>query len=49
MNLKFSGLPRNIELLKAFLAGNALLNKRNKVYKEDIELFLKFIKYIRWY
>jgi hypothetical protein len=48
-SLKFSGLPRNINLITAFLCGSALLNERDCVSKEDFETLSKLKSYFGWY
>jgi hypothetical protein len=47
--LKFSGLPRNIDLVTAFLCGSALLNGRDRVTDEDFATFEKLKRYFGWY
>jgi len=47
--LKFSGLPRNIELLTAFLCGSALLNGRDRICREDFETLGRLKQYFGWY
>jgi hypothetical protein len=47
--LKFSGLPRNIDLVTAFLCGSALLNGRDRVTDEDFATFEKLKGYFGWY
>ncbi|MEM2933227.1 MAG: hypothetical protein QW622_03430 [Candidatus Pacearchaeota archaeon] len=47
-NLKYSGLARNIKLVKALLCGNALLNKRKELSDADFEVFDKLKKFFRW-
>lgn len=46
--LKFSGLPRNIDLVTAFLCGSALLNGRNRITKEDFAAFVNLKSYFGW-
>lgn len=48
-SLKFSGLPRNIELITGFLCGSALLNGRDKICKEDFETLSRLKSYFGWY
>lgn len=48
MKLKFSGLPRNINLVKAFLCGNALLNGRKAINDDDFAVFDMMKKFIKW-
>jgi len=48
-SLKFSGLPRNIELITAFLCGSALLNGRDRICDEDFETLNKMKHYFGWY
>lgn len=50
MKLKDSGLPRNIHLVKSFLAGSAILNNRNYITISDLEDFehMKNERFIRW-
>jgi hypothetical protein len=47
--LKFSGLPRNIDLVTAFLCGSALLNGRRRITKDDFATFAKLKSYFGWY
>jgi hypothetical protein len=47
--LKFSGLPRNIDLVTAFLCGSALLNGRDRIIREDFDTFGKLKSYFGWY
>ena len=47
--LKFSGLPRNIDLVTAFLCGSALLNGRDRICEEDFATFEKLKGYFGWY
>jgi len=48
-SLKFSGLPRNIDLVTAFLCGSALLNERDRISKEDFETLDRLKSYFGWY
>ncbi len=48
-SLKFSGLPRNIELVTAFLCGSALLNGRDCVCEEDFKTLGNMKQYFGWY
>jgi hypothetical protein len=47
--LKFSGLPRNIDLVTAFLCGSALLNGRERIANEDFAIFTRLRQYFGWY
>jgi hypothetical protein len=47
--LKFSGLPRNIDLVTAFLCGSALLNGRDRITKDDFMTFGNLKRYFGWY
>jgi hypothetical protein len=47
--LKFSGLPRNIDLVTAFLCGSVLLNGRDRIAKDDFVTFGKLKDYFGWY
>ena len=47
--LKFSGLPRNIDLVTAFLCGSALLNGRDRISNEDFIAFANLKPYFGWY
>jgi hypothetical protein len=47
--LKFSGLPRNIDLVTAFLCGSALLNGRDRITNEDFATFENLRGYFGWY
>ena len=47
--LKFSGLPRNIDLVTAFLCGSALLNGRDRISNEDFATFGNLKRYFGWY
>jgi len=47
-SLKFSGLPRNIDLITAFLCGSALLNERDSISKEDFETLGRLKSYFGW-
>lgn len=47
--LKFSGLPRNIDLVTAFLCGSALLNGRDRVSYDDFVTFGNLKSYFGWY
>ncbi|MFC1506933.1 hypothetical protein ACFLQ6_07670 [Thermoproteota archaeon] len=47
--LKFSGLPRNINLITAFLCGSALLNDRDRIGKEDFESLNRMKQFFGWY
>jgi hypothetical protein len=47
--LKFSGLPRNIDLVTAFLCGSALLNGRDRIINHDFETFARLKPYFGWY
>jgi hypothetical protein len=47
--LKFSGLPRNIDLVTAFLCGSALLNGRERITNYDFETFTRLKPYFGWY
>jgi hypothetical protein len=47
--LKFSGLPRNIDLVTAFLCGSALLNGRDRITKDDFMTFANLKRYFGWY
>jgi hypothetical protein len=47
--LKFSGLPRNIDLVTAFLCGSALLNGRDRITNDDFETFARLKPYFGWY
>jgi hypothetical protein len=46
--LKFSGLPRNIDLVTAFLCGSALLNGRNRICNEDFSSLQRLRPYFGW-
>lgn len=46
--LKYSGLPRNIDLVTAFLCGSALLNGRDRVTKDDFATFANLKSYFGW-
>jgi len=48
-SLKYSGLPRNIDLITAFLCGSALLNERDKICSEDFETLHRLKPYFGWY
>ena len=48
-SLKFSSLPRNIDLITAFLCGSALLNDRDRVCEKDFETLNKLKPYFGWY
>jgi len=48
MQLKFSGLPRNIQIVKAVLCGNAYLNGRNKVTKDDFNVWDLLKPFFSW-
>jgi len=47
--LKFSGLPRNIDLVTAFLCGSALLNGRDRICEADFTTLARLKKYFGWY
>ena len=47
--LKFSGLPRNIDLVTAFLCGSALLNCRERICEEDFVMLTQLKQYFGWY
>jgi len=47
--LKFSGLPRNIDLVTAFLCGCAMLNGRERISYDDFATFTKLKQYFGWY
>jgi len=47
-NVKFSGLPRNIELIKASLCGSAILNDRDTVSKDDFDALTRLKRYFGW-
>ncbi|MGD0424067.1 MAG: hypothetical protein ABSA92_11505 [Candidatus Bathyarchaeia archaeon] len=47
--LKFSGLPRNIDLVTAFLCGSALLNGRERISNEDFTTLAQLKQYFGWY
>jgi hypothetical protein len=47
--VKFSGLPRNIDLVTAFLCGSALLNNRDRISRDDFETLHKLGPYFGWY
>lgn len=47
--LKFSGLPRNIDLVTAFLCGSALLNGRDRITNDDFATFGNLKCYFGWY
>lgn len=47
--LKFSGLPRNIDLVTAFLCGSALLNGRERISSEDFTTLAQLKQYFGWY
>jgi hypothetical protein len=47
--LKFSSLPRNIDLVTAFLCGSALLNGRERISNEDFIVLAQLKKYFGWY
>jgi hypothetical protein len=47
--LKFSGLPRNIDLVTAFLCGSASLNGRDRIVKEDFETLANMKQHFGWY
>ena len=47
--LKFSGLPRNIDLVTSFLCGSALLNGRERINKDDFTTFANLKQYFGWY
>ena len=46
--VKISGLPRNIQLVRAFLTGNAMLNGRKCVEEADFEIWDKLKSHFRW-
>ena len=47
--LKFSGLPRNIDLVTAFLCGSASLNGRDRVCEADFATLALLKQYFGWY
>ena len=47
--LKYSGLPRNINLIKAFLCGSALLNGRDRICNEDFATLEMMKSFFGWY
>ena len=47
--LKFSGLPRNIDLVTAFLCGSALLNGRDRICEADFVALAELKNYFGWY
>ncbi len=47
-DLKFSSLPRNIDLITAFLCGSALLNGRDRICERDFESLNKLKRYFGW-
>lgn len=47
-SLKLSGLPRNINLVKAILCGLAILNGRNHINEDDFKAYSMFKVYFRW-
>jgi hypothetical protein len=47
--LKYSGLPRNINLIKAFLCGSALLNGRDRICNEDFVTLEMMKPFFGWY
>jgi len=47
--LKFSGLPRNIDLVTAFLCGSALLNGRGRICEADFATLARLKRYFAWY
>jgi len=47
--LKFSGLPRNINLVTAFLCGSASLNNRDSICEEDFKTLDRLKSYFGWY
>ena len=48
-SLKYSSLPRNIDLITAFLCGSALLNERDRICSEDFETLNRLKPYFGWY
>lgn len=46
--LKYSGSPRNINLVTAFLCGSALLNGRDRISNEDFVTFANLKSYFGW-
>jgi hypothetical protein len=46
--VKFSGLPRNIDLVTAFLCGSALLNGRDRLNQDDFATFGSMKSYFGW-
>ncbi|MEM2445748.1 MAG: hypothetical protein QW734_03735 [Candidatus Bathyarchaeia archaeon] len=46
--LKYTGLARNVKLVKALLCGNALLNNRNEINDADFEVFDKLKSFFKW-
>jgi hypothetical protein len=46
--VKYSGLPRNIDLVTAFLCGSALLNFRDRISDVDFATFAKLRSYFGW-
>ncbi len=47
--VKFSGLPRNIHLITAFLCGSALLNGRDRICEDDFDTLHRLKPYFGWY
>ena len=47
--LKFSGLPRNIDLVTAFLCGSAPLDGRDRITNNDFATFANLRSYFGWY
>ena len=48
-SLKYSSLPRNIQLITAFLCGSALLNDRDRISEKDFETLAAAKSYFGWY
>ena len=48
-SVKFSGLPRSINLVTAFLCGSALLNGRDCICNEDFQSLQNLKQYFGWY
>jgi len=46
--VKFSGLPRNIDLITAFVCGSALLNGRDQVSTDDFDSLNRLKGYFGW-
>jgi hypothetical protein len=48
-SLKYSSLPRNIDLITAFLCGSALLNRRDRICSEDFDTLRRLKPHFGWY